>query len=337
MQKVLLITIISIVFNFSVLAQEIVDAHWIYQDTLATRLIYESNYIKGESKEYRLTFKKNKFKGDSLVSEQIVSDNIGLIYVLDSLEEGYTLNYQIVKNLKAEKNQQKDASHALIENLNQKYKDKDIMIKYTTDKSGALDQVINQDKIIGIFDQMMSDIRKDQVNNMANLKKKEKEKIEQLLEVIGSGSVLYKNVFYNFISNIHALNGMIMAIDDTLAFIERMPIPGLKKAFDSDCLLFINSYDTTSNELEYVVEKYMDSESLTEMVKSILKKQIGKSELDKLKMEGFVKTQYFINPQKNWPAFIKITKEIYGTNTETGEVDTNQEVWVIDNELPDQK
>lgn len=316
-------------------AQEILNTRWIYQDTLSSRLIFESKFKIGEFKEYRTTYKKNKFKGDSLVKEEIIADNVARIYVIDSTDDSYSLKFQIIKNLKEYSHEQNELINEIKGSLNDRFTDNDLIINYTTNNAGAFEQYTHEKDVVRVLDVFMDEIRKNKLSELNKLSKKEKAKIEELLEIIATGSVLFKNLYGIPISNLHGINGLVMAIDDTLAFSERSPLVNMKKPLDSDCLLYINSVDTTTNEVEYVIEKWMDSEVLTEFMKQLLKNQFSKSELDKLNIEGYVKSVLFVDPRQNWPSLVKVIKEIYSTDSASGNVETSQEIWYLDEVIPE--
>lgn len=334
MQKFFLTIILSIILSSSLSAQEIVDAVWIARDTTSLQFGKNATWSVGESNKFRMTYFKNQFLGDSLVSEKKISDNISQFKVISKTQDSHLMEYQILEILKhkEDKNATSDLEESG-ESLISEIDDSDFVISYKTDNSGAFMSFTEPEKAIGACKRIMETVRTSSMSNSTNLTKKQKAKLQALQNLVGTGEVLFEKIFQVFISHFHNMYGFQLGIDDTLSYTEKSA-PVLKDISNNlYSLIFINSVDTTNNDYEIVLTQEFDEEILTNLTRTILKKNLDVKNSKDLTMTGFIKAHYFFNPGNTWPRYIKIIKEITGVEKGKPLETTNQEVWIINSDL----
>lgn len=334
MQKFVLTTILFIFLSSWLSAQEIVDAIWITRDTTSEQFGKDATWLVGESGKFRMSYFKNQFSGDSLVSEKKISDNISQFKVISKAEDSYLMEYQILENLKQLEDQK--AINNLGENgesLLSEIDESDFLIRYNTDNTGAFQNFIEPEKAINACKRIMETVTKSNMSNAAELTKKQKARLHALQNLVGTGEALFEKMFQVFISHFHNMYGFQLGIDDTLSYTEKSA-PVLKDISNNlYSLIYVNSVDSTNNDYEIVLTQEFDEEILTNLTRTILKKNLDMKDSNNLTTTGFIKVRYFFNPDSAWPRYIKIIKEV--TAVEKGKPldSTNQEVWIINSDL----
>lgn len=334
MQKFFLTIILSIILSSSLSAQEIVDAVWIARDTTSVQFGKDATWSVGESSKFRMTYFKNQFSGDSLVSEKKISDNISQFKVISKTDDSYLMEYQILENLKHKEDQNTiselgDSGESLLSEIDES----DFVISYKTDNSGAFLNFTEPEKAIDACKRIMEKVRTSNMSKSTDLTKKQKARLQALQNLVGTGEILFEKMFQVFISHFHNMYGFQLGMDDTLSYTEKSA-PVLKDIRNNlYSLIYVNSVDTTNNDYEIVLTQEYDEEIFTNLTRTVLKKNLEVKDSKNLTMTGFIKAQYFFNPESTWPRYIKIIKEVTGVEKGNPLETTNQEVWIINSDL----
>jgi citrate lyase gamma subunit len=335
MKKYILAIYILLQFFSKALSQEISKAVWLHQDTADYQIQVFPNWRKNEFKQYVASYQKNTFKGDSLTKEVLVNKSIIEISVDDSTAVNYTLNYGIIQNLKENDASKNESINQIINDLGSQMDMDDFSLSYKTAKNGSFENYIDKEKTLDKCNLIIEAIKKDKDLERKKIPKKTQKLATTLMQTLMSGDNLFNQLFHINISNFHNVHGLTMGLNDTLGFIETIPaINGSK--LSSDCILYINSLDSTTLETEFVIEKQFDEEKVTELISQMLKNNISdkklSKEIAKASWNIFVKANYIIDINTGWPSFIKIIKETSGYS-ENAKPTVEQEVWLISNDL----
>lgn len=308
--------------------QEISNSRWIAQDTTTSPISIIAFWKNGEIKDYYMSNKKNKYEEDSLISSKSINENITRISVLDSSEKSYTLQYEIINNLKKLENSSFKQMANVVNDIKDQYTDSDFTLRYKTDELGAFDSYIDPEKTYAACDKIMETVKK---KTLENLDKKVKN-LNPLLDKLMTGQKLFETMFGVNISNFHNLFGLKMGENDTLAFDETNDV--LENKLTARCILYINSIDTISHDVEYVIEKTYDSEDFSQYLNALFakNKEIKKA-IKNVSYDVFIKSQYFINYTTGWPTNINIIKNT-SVYEENKPATTEKETYIIDSRIP---
>lgn len=325
--SIFLIYFFSIVGSF---AQEVTNVKWIAKDTTTGKINLIAYWNKDESKIFYSSCSKNVYDYDSLVSNKEIFKGNVKFSIEDSTKDGYLMKYKMVKNLKGQTNEEIENINSILLSTKSEISDSDLEMSYNTNELGTITSYNNLDSVYKNFEILIEATKsQSQLKFKSNTTDSKKIKyFDNILKIALNPELLFENFVLVNISNLHNLIGLSMGVNDTLNYTET------KNGLAADCYLFISSVDTSSLEVEYVVEKYYDDAEVTEFVNKRLKDNINSKDLKKevsdFNYSVFIKSTYFFDLNTGWPTFIKIVKETLGKSKDGKKENTSQEIWVLD-------
>lgn len=312
---------------------------WIARDTTSGSIHITADWKNKELKKFRAKKKTKNYDGDSLISEKIELDGIVQFMITDSANNAYNMEYRILKNLR---DTSKDMKLPL-ESLD--LCEDSLVLRYTTDGRGVFNGYKNRVPIENKMDNLMKLIIENSTEKSKKLDAGEKKVSEAILSKLGTGKLLFSNIFDVYVSNFHNLHGYASGLNDTLSYTESIPGVWSDKPITFDCYLYVTSVDTVNNEIRLDIEKYADLEDYIKEYADFLEKasiennakpQNGlKEELEKLNMRMEAYLTYYIDLRTGWPNFISAIKSVIVQDPKTRQEKTKEEIWTLNDLLTD--
>jgi hypothetical protein len=314
-------------------AQEISDAEWIARDTTVSVIGCYPIWKKGDSFKYLAKYEKVKYENDSLISENVLLKAIVSFEIIDSVSDGYIIEYRFLEDLKPKTDSSNKNIQQILKKLENSVKDFDFTLRYKVGLDGSFSKYLNSVEILQKCEAVMKAINSEKIIRHEGESLKSLRFREEYRNLIGTGTKLFENLFAINISNFHNLFGLEMGINDTLYFKESNKIDLLKKEIVSENYLFITTVDTTLNEVQYVIEKYYSPDIVKEIASKAFKKSLDKKEIENLNGEVFIKNRYFFNFNIGLLSYLSVLKETLSIDKETSLKTTHHEIWTLSNEL----
>lgn len=330
--------IICIVFvlSSSLFAQEISDVKWIAYDSTDTKLGCYPSWKKGQVFKYLAKYEKFKYENDSLKSENTLSNSIVSFEVIDSVSDGFIMEYKLLENKKPKEELNAKLLETM-EKIARSMSESDFVIKYKVGLDGSFEKYLNETEVLNKCNEIMKALTSEKLTKQEGESVKNFKYRQEYLNLVGNGAKLFENLYAINITNFHNIYGLEMGVNDTLNYRENTPNEIIKKDIVSDNYLFISSVDTTLNEVLYVTEKYFDSDILKDIAAKAFKNSLNKKDIKDLNAELFIKNRYFFDFNAGLISYFSALKETQSVDKKTDIKTTSHEVWSLTNDLEDSK